>query len=110
MSNLKPCPLCGNEMDTNDDSKGCSGKYYLSCMGPDCGMEGPARKTLALAIDACNARHRQGRELVLEGLLRKADQELDSMTELDCPEYVRRDPDLEQHIIAALDCADDLAR
>lgn len=53
---LKCCPFCGNEADTNSDGEGCDGKYYLSCMGPWCGAEGPVRKTLNEAIDAWNQR------------------------------------------------------
>ncbi len=52
----KGCPFCGNEADTNDDGKGCSGKYYLSCMVPECEMHGPVCKTLDLAIRAWNKR------------------------------------------------------
>lgn len=53
---LKPCPFCGNEADTNSDGKGCSGKYYLSCMSLDCEMHGPVKRTLAWAINAWNTR------------------------------------------------------
>ena len=50
------CPYCGNELDTNEDGKGCAGKYYLSCMGAECGAQGPVRKTLDEAIKASNQR------------------------------------------------------
>lgn len=53
---LKPCPHCGGELDTNNDSKSCFGKFYLSCMVAECGYTGPIRKTLLEAIEAANIR------------------------------------------------------
>lgn len=50
----RSCPFCGNEADTNEDGKGCAGKYYLSCMG--CGAEGPVCRTLDKSISAWNDR------------------------------------------------------
>jgi len=53
VSQLKACPFCGNEADTNDDG---NNTFYLSCMGYDCETQGPVRQTMEEAITAWNCR------------------------------------------------------